>query len=530
MILKTHTNLLILTGLTLAFAVVFSSCKKDEEPTSQVDVSELLKTGTSIDLTKNPYGITPLSAELSFETKFAVKVDLEIKGNLPVLQSWSTYSKSHTIPVLGLYPGRENEICLTITCDDGRYAEKNFAVVIDSLPAYFPHVSIQIDDMAEEAMILNTMVYADNPYPRLEPFIFDKQGNIRWWMDLSEFNGNGYLAERMENGNIVFVSGSRIMEYSITGELVNDINIPGYKFHNGITELPNYNFACIATKVGATIVHNDAEVNSVKDHFIEIERNAGTILQEWNLQDVLDVNRDNVAYDPGDWLHLNSISYWLYDDTYVLSGRNQGIVKVGRNNDLSWILAPHYNWGNAGSDGSGLPTEPYLLSAVNASGQAYIDNVQLGYQASSDFDWPWGQHASKLLDNKNIVAFDNGLNRNFETSDQNYSRAVEYQIDETNMTVKQVWEYGKDRGNEFYSPFGGDVDILNNGNRLLTSGTINHNNTHFGTVVEITYPGNTKVFEAKVYFQDLDGENTGAAETSDMIYRSEKISLYPEEE
>ncbi|MDI8107056.1 SDR family NAD(P)-dependent oxidoreductase, partial [Salmonella enterica subsp. enterica serovar Anatum] len=32
-----------------------------------------------------------------------------------------------------------------------------------------------------------------------------------------------------------------------------------------------------------------------------------------------------------------------------------------------------------------------------------------------------------------------------------YSRGVEYQIDEKNMTVSQMWEYGKERGFDWYS-------------------------------------------------------------------------------
>ena len=33
-----------------------------------------------------------------------------------------------------------------------------------------------------------------------------------------------------------------------------------------------------------------------------------------------------------------------------------------------------------------------------------------------------------------------------------YSRAVVYKIDQKKMTVQQVWEYGKERGHEWYSP------------------------------------------------------------------------------
>ncbi|MFO7789927.1 MAG: aryl-sulfate sulfotransferase [Bacteroidales bacterium] len=526
-----YIYLLIITGALVALSVL-PSCKDDEELTSEVAVSELLKTNTDISLTKNPHGIAPLSAELSFETKLEVRVDLEIKGSLPVYQSWSTYSTSHTIPVLGLYPGCENEISLTMTCDDGRYAQENFMITTDSLPDYFPQIGIETyqDGMSEDGMILNTMVYAESDNSRLEPFMFDKNGNVRWWMDLSELNGNGSTVNRLKNGNLVVLDGNRVLEYSMTGEKVKDLSVPGYDFKHGIIELPYDNLACIATKNGATIVHNDAEVTSYKDHFVEIQSNSGDIIQEWNLQDVLDVNREIMAYTSGDWLHLNSIEYRLYDDTYVLSGRHQGVVKVGRNNDLRWILAPHYNWGDAGHDGTGISTEPFLLTAVDASGQPYGEDIQHGNHAASDFDWPWGQHASTLLDNGNLLLFDNGYNRHFENSEPTHSRAVEYKIEESDTTVQQVWQYGSARGAEFYSAFGGDVNLLDNGNRLITSGTVNHNNQHYAVIVEVSYPDNMEVFEAKVYFQDLEAENDGTPESSDMIYRAEKISLYPETE
>ena len=36
--------------------------------------------------------------------------------------------------------------------------------------------------------------------------------------------------------------------------------------------------------------------------------------------------------------------------------------------------------------------------------------------------------------------------------DMKYSRAVIYKIDQNKMTVQQIWEYGKERGFEWYSP------------------------------------------------------------------------------
>ena len=116
-----------------------------------------------------------------------------------------------------------------------------------------------------------------------------------------------------------------------------------------------------------------------------------------------------------------------------------------------------------------------------------MNDVQYGTQAASDFDWPWGQHAAMKLKNGNILLYDNGVNRNFQSPAQNHSRAVEYEINESNMTVKQVWQYGKDRGNEFHSIIVSDVDVMEEtGNRFITSGTVNYNNQHYSKITEVT--------------------------------------------
>ena len=36
--------------------------------------------------------------------------------------------------------------------------------------------------------------------------------------------------------------------------------------------------------------------------------------------------------------------------------------------------------------------------------------------------------------------------------DMKYSRAVFFKIDQEKMTVEQIWEYGKERGHDWYSP------------------------------------------------------------------------------
>ncbi|WP_260602036.1 aryl-sulfate sulfotransferase [Campylobacter fetus] len=71
------------------------------------------------------------------------------------------------------------------------------------------------------------------------------------------------------------------------------------------------------------------------------------------------------------------------------------------------------------------------------------------------------QHTAYKINEKSdkskyaLSVFDNGDARHNEQPaipTIKYSRAVEYAIDEKKMTVKQVWEYGKDRGFDWYSP------------------------------------------------------------------------------
>lgn len=91
------------------------------------------------------------------------------------------------------------------------------------------------------------------------------------------------------------------------------------------------------------------------------------------------------------------------------------------------------------------------------------------------------------------------------------------------MTVEQVWEYGKERGNEFYSPYISDVDYYSAGHYLIHSGGIGEKDgqslNNPGTLVEgsILKSITTEILNNEVVFEmDLPGN----------YYRAEKLSLY----
>jgi len=139
-----------------------------------------------------------------------------------------------------------------------------------------------------------------------------------------------------------------------------------------------------------------------------------------------------------------------------------------------------------------------------------------------------------------LLLFDNG-NRRASPFDgnplvyafDNFSRGVEFRIDEDLMTVEMIWEYGEFIPERLYSFFISDADWLPaTGNRLMTFGGVEwvggvHSldlglGLHHTRIVETAGHGG---FELKVF--ELIASDTGGDRLN--VYRSERIpSLYPQ--
>ena len=73
-----------------------------------------------------------------------------------------------------------------------------------------------------------------------------------------------------------------------------------------------------------------------------------------------------------------------------------------------------------------------------------------------------------LYDNGNYKSIPPGTKRD---AVDNFSRVVEYEIDEEAMTIRQLWAYGEAENERFYTTFLGDADPLPlTGNVLVTAG------------------------------------------------------------
>ncbi len=477
----------------------------------------------------NPYGISPLTAMLEITSKEPCTTTIKVLGESPIEQSFSEFSGTFGVPVVGLYPGIVNDVLVTLKYKDN-VVEDTIKITTSNIPNLFPSIKIDKIDRSKMESGLHgcDLHFANHGTFKSIPMIFDDQGIVRWYLDLS-FAGNMVSQfHRLKDGTILMMDRFNIYEFDMLGRALRKTQIDqNYGMHHDVVVLPNGDLLICVGKRDAYIDIDGEKVLSDSDFIIHFDRKKSKIVKEWDLAKHLDVRRNDLNFlRKGDWLHMNGLSFNPQDSTIIVSGKNQGLVKISWNDDLKWILAPRRNWKKAGRNNDGKSTIPFLLTAKDVNGKTYSNEIQQGNKSAPDFDFSWGQHAPEILANGNLLVFDNGARRNIN-GENNYSRAVEYQINEDQKTVTQIWQYGKERGKEFYSLIVGDVDYLpQTKNILVTSGYIMpETNLFSGKIVEVDYQTGKEVFEATLFYKTLNGDKSGAWGQSDILYRSERMEL-----
>ena len=476
----------------------------------------------------NPHKIAPLTAELNITTNQLSKASYRILGEIPIEQSFDILDDSLLIPIVGLYPGKINKVLVTLNYKGGSIID-TVDIKTKPLPVLFPRIEINKIDRTrmEPGLHACDLHFANFGKFNSIPIIFDDQGIVRWFIDFSFTNEMTAPFQRLSDGNILVVNRHTIFEFDMLGKIIKEINIDqNFGMHHDAIELPDGNLLICAGKRDAFINLKGESVQSDSDFIILFDRANQKIIKEWDLAKHLDVSRDDINYlRPGDWLHMNALTYDNRDNSIVVSGKNQGLVKISMEDELKWIFAPKLNWGVSGRDGNGKNTEPFLLTAINKENQPFSKAIQDGLISHPDFDFPWGQHAPKYLPNGHLIVFDNGSHRNYNDK-SNYSRAVEYKIDDQNKTVKQIWQYGKQRGENIFSTIVSDVDYLPmTKNILVSSGHISPQSNHSGKIIEIDKTSNQEVFEATLYYKSVRGQKASGWGQMDILYRSQRMIL-----
>lgn len=374
----------------------------------------------SSDLKLNPYGYAPLTANLTFDTPYPRNVAISVEGKSDKSAEFSKVfydsSVNHELPVYGLYINHNNTIQVSIL--DGL-----------GIPRITRELSIQTKDYDRPQSGFMTVVqnnYSSAQKNRLfliQNCIYDGAGDIRWYTTVvgAKFfaQSNNLIAIQVnsDRGSDNADPDIRVIDYF--GRTRQMYFVPNRNHHEINEKTPGGNLL-VCTNAQLFITKDD----DTEDMIIEIDRSSGKIIREWDLRDIFDQYRPRIWIEKvNDWCHLNSLQYDSTDNTLLISSKLQCFIsKIDyETGEIKWILGNHNDWKE--------PWQPYLLTPLNFDESVHPDH-----------DYTYVQHMPRLLENGNIIVYDNGKER----PGGGYTRAVEFQVDPNNMTVKKIWSYDLD--------------------------------------------------------------------------------------
>jgi len=251
---------------------------------------------------------------------------------------------------------------------------------------------------------------------------------------------NSVIQEVDLGGNVIWQMTAAQLNQALAAATCNECNVTIVGTHHDFTILPSGHLVVIAATVqvvsGTTVTG---------DVLIDLDQNHKPVWA-WNEFNHLDINRRPYLYP--DWTHTNAVIYSADDGNLIISIR-------------------HQNW---------------LVKVDYANGKGAGDIIwRLGYQGdfalqggTDPTDWFYAQHAPSFVTANttgkfSLVLFDNGDDRVFPagvtcgTAGQPsclYSTVPIFQLDESAKTATLAFQ----PTSQFYSFFGGNAEVLKNGN------------------------------------------------------------------
>jgi hypothetical protein len=486
----------------------------------------------------SPAANAPLAGVLGVTTDVDSQVSVSVSDGIATwTRDFFDYGTNHSLTLLGFKPNRTNEITVTVR-DKFRNAltiGEPLTFITSPLPTNLPTFTLLTNNLAQMEPGYTLFRVANETTGGSYVTIVDSSGEIVWYGESSGVGGvPGPIptpsdVQQLTNGNLFFPETDQagFAEFNMLGQSVTTWSAPfpvdsheDFLTDHGTILYLNYtkqivtNFPSSATNPAAPT--ETADVTCGRP--VEISVTNSALLDSWSLIDMLDpVRIDYLCFlllteygiDPE---HANAVTDDPSDDSLIVSMRNQdAVVKFTRAGQIKWILGPHENWGPE--------WQPYLLTPVG-----------------TPFEWNYAQHAPILTPQGTLLFFDDG-NCRAEPFDppvpdqDNYSRAAEFSIDETNMEVSQVWQFADTNNDRLYAGALGNAAWLpKTSNVLVTFGYVSYENGAHpdpiatnATIIrikEVTHqPDPSVVFDLEL----SDPSNTNTNSLGYMVYRSHRI-------
>ncbi len=444
----------------------------------------------------NPYFINPLSAVVLFKTEEEVAVTVSVIGKTKPATISHTFpkAKTHILPVLGLYANYNNTVVITPYRGEPTTIHIEVGDVIDHI---VEHCVTTPEYFQDNIMILT-------PAGSNKSLGVDYAGDIRWHLtalcvfDMKPLkNGNWIIGTDRLLRMSYYMSG--LYEMSPCGKIYKEYRIPG-GYHHDEFELENGNLL---------VLTEDLRSETVEDMCVLIDRETGEILKTWDYKDFLTPGEGaGLSYTDEDWFHNNAVWYDKNTDSLTFSGRHiDSMVNIDfETGKLNWIIGDPETW-------------PEHM-------QKYFFTPK-----GNNFEWQYEQHANLITPDGDVMCFDNHHN-NTKVEERkalacnSYSRGVRYKINTEDMTIEQVWSYGKERGADFFSPYICNVEYYNEGHYLVHSGGIAYDADGNPSEALGPYAAMNGGSQYSITTEVYDDKKMYELKVKGNFYRAEKVKLY----
>tara|TARA_B100000214_G_C23948626_1_gene619246 strand:+ start:32 stop:1786 length:1755 start_codon:yes stop_codon:yes gene_type:complete len=353
-----------------------------------------------------------------------------------------------------------------------------------SLPVDFPNFTINTSDTSDSSYVfftsyVGTSQASDNYLIIISSYgnpIYFKKVKSKLVTDFKVFD-DGFLSYIKTNPNnfqkkvIIMNSSYEEIDSITTTNYMMDSHESVYLSNGNWILIGKFNRTLDLTEYGGY------PAATVTDNIIQEINSLGDVVFEWNTSEyfsLFDMPHHTINSQFIDYAHINSI-HVDSDTTLVISSRHlDEITKINRiSGEIIWRFG-------------GLNNQFLFINDTATHGSLLTPFCH--------------QHDARILENGNLTFFDNGNNKNAQ-----YSRMVEYELDETNLIATLVWEY-IDNADDFCNWMGNAQRLSNNN----TIGTWNYKSDST-SIIEVKEDC-TKVFE--LAFKDsfnIDGNKMGVA-------------------
>lgn len=451
----------------------------------------------------NLYELNALSAVVCFETEEETAINVRVLGKTKQADFYQSFpkAKEHVLPIVGLYSDYENKVEIypwqkesekvTITIKTPKTDGADLVEYVDTSAGYMQD-QIMFCCPATAKLAIGVDYAGDVRLDFTRPMIWDVKVLP---------NGNFSMGSDRIMKMPYFLSG--IYEFTAVGKIYKEYRVP-YGYHHDQCYLPNGDIVAL---------NCDAANGTVEDGAVVIDKDSGEIKKEYHFKDFIKPGaQKSGSWSDEDWFHCNSVWYDENTNSLTLSGRhNNAMVNIDFDTaELNWIISDPELW----------PEEyqKYLFKPVGDT---------------ENFEWQYEQHSNLITPLGDVMCFDNhhwGSQNpdKYLAPNDSYSRAVKYRIDTEKMEIEQTWQFGKELGIDFYSPYICNVVWYNEGYYLVHSGGVAYDkdgnaSAKLGPYAQIDDP--RSVLKSRTY-EIADDEIKFEMEVNSNYYRAEKINLY----